>query len=284
MKKVAVIGATGRLAPIVINELIAQGFSVRALIRNIKKAKKLLPPTVELVEANLENVLSLSNGLNEIDYVYLNLSTELPNSKFQPELDGVNNIIEACKKNGVKRIFKISGLGAFRKDFAQGKTIFVNEIRLKGHELIKSSGIPYTFFHPSWFMESLELMFQKGNKLSGFKPIKHPIHWIAGKDYAKMVVNAMSKNLEGNQDYVIQGPEAITMHDALIRYSQSYTPPLKLSETPIGIIKFLGIFVPKFKIIGMMGEYFKDFKEEFIADETWNDIGKPTRTIETFKK
>lgn len=284
MKKIAVIGATGRLAPLVINELIAQGFSVRALVRNPKKAEKLLPPTVELVEANLENVLSLSHGLKDIDYVYLNLSTELPNSKFQPELDGVNNIIEACKQNSVKRIFKISGLGAFRKDFAEGKTIFVNEIRLKGHELIKTSGIPYTFFHPSWFMESLELMFQKGNKLNGFKPIKNPIYWIAGKDYAKMVVNSMRKNLEGNQNYVMQGPEAITMHDALIRYSQSFTPPLKLSETPIGIIKFLGIFVPKFKIIGMMGEYFKEFKEEFIADQTWDDLGKPTRTIETFKK
>ena len=127
-------------------------------------------------------------------------------------------------------------------------------------------------------------MFQKGNKLNGFKPIKYPIHWIAGKDYAKMVVNAMSKNLEGNQDYVMQGPEAITMHDALIRYSQSFTPPLKLSETPICIIKFLGIFFTKFKIIGMMGEYFKDFKEEFIADQTWKEIGRPILTIETYRK
>jgi hypothetical protein len=45
----------------------------------------------------------------------------------------------------------------------------------------------------------------------------------------------------------------------------------------------LGIFVPKFKIIGMMGENFKVFKEEFFADETWNDLGKSTRNIETFK-
>jgi uncharacterized protein YbjT (DUF2867 family) len=184
MKRLAVIGATGRLAPMVIKEMVDNDIYVRALVRNKEKASKLLPTSVEIVTADLEDVKSLINGLNNIDYIYLNLSTEYPNSKFQPEFDGIKNILKACEQNGIKRIFKISGLGAFRKDFAQGKKIFANEIRIKGHDLIMQSGVAYTFFHPSWFMESLELMFQKGNKLNGFKPIKHPIHWIAGKDYA----------------------------------------------------------------------------------------------------
>ena len=284
MKKVAVIGATGRLAPMVINEMIENGIFVRALVRNKEKASKLLPTSVEIATADLEDINSLIKGLNNIDYVYLNLSTDHPNSKFQPEFDGIRNILKACEQNGIRRIFKISGLGAFRKDFAQGKTIFVNEIRIKGHNLIIQSGIPYSFFHPSWFMESLELMFQKGNKINGFKPIKHPIHWIAGKDYAKMVVKAITTNTDINKDFIMQGPEAITMHDALLRYSKTFSPNLKISETPIGLIKFIGIFAPKLKIIGMMGEYFKDFKEEFIADQTWIELGKPTLTIETFKR
>jgi uncharacterized protein YbjT (DUF2867 family) len=284
MKRLAVIGATGRLAPIVIKEMVDNDIFVRALVRNKEKASKLLPTNVEIVTADLEDVNSLINGLKNIDYIYLNLSTEYPNSIFQPEFDGIKNILKACERNGIKRIFKISGLGAFRKDFAQGKTIFANEIRIKGHNLIMQSGVAYTFFHPSWFMESLELMFQKGNKLNGFKPIKHPIHWIAGKDYAKMVVNAIKNASIENKDYVMQGPESITMHDALLRYSKSFSPPLKVSETSIELIKIIGLIVPKFKIIGMMGEYFKDFKEEFIAGQTWKEIGRPTLTIETFRK
>jgi len=284
MKKIAVIGATGRLAPMVIKEMIENGIAVKALVRNTEKAKKVLPSEVEIVLADLEDVNSLIKGFANVDYVYLNLSTEHPDSKFQPECDGVRNVIKACESTGIKRIFKISGLGAFRKDFAQGKTIFVNEIRIKGQELIKSSGIPYTFFHPSWFMESLELMFQKGNKLNGFKPIKHPIHWIAGKDYSRMVINAIKNEGTENKDYIMQGPESITMHDALVRYSKTFSPPLKVSETPIKLIKIIGLLVSKFKIIGMMGEYFKDFKEEFIADQTWKEIGRPTLTIETYRK
>lgn len=284
MKKVAVIGATGRLASVVINEMVEKGIFVKALVRNIEKAKKLLPSEVEIIEADLEDVQSLIKGLKDVDYVYLNLSTEYPYSKFQPEFDGVRNILKACEQNGIKKIFKISGLGAYRKDFPQGKTIFVNEIRNRGQELIKQSKIPYTFFHPSWFMESLELMFQKGNSLNGFKTIKYPIYWIAGKDYARMVVKAIKENTGENKDYIMQGPEAVTMHDALVRYSRTFTPNLTISETPIGLIKIIGIFMPKFKIIGMMGEYFKDFKEEFIAEQTWGELGRPTLTIENFRK
>lgn len=284
MKKVAVLGATGRLALIVINEMIKNGFEVKALVRNKAKAAQLFSPEVEITYGELNDTRSLVEGLKGIDYVYLNLSAEHPVSKFQPEYDGVRNIIDACKETGVKRIFKISGLGAFRKDFPQGKTIFVNEIRIKGQDLIKQSNIPYTFFHPSWFMESLELMFRKGTKLNGFKPIKYPMYWIAGKDYAKMVVEAMMHHTIGNKDYIMQGPEAVTMHDALVRYSKTFSPPLKVSETPISLIRLLGILVPKLRVIGMMGEYFKDYQERFIAEETWRELGRPNCTIETFRE
>ncbi|MBD2769400.1 NAD(P)H-binding protein [Hymenobacter sp. BT664] len=283
MKNIAVIGATGNLAPLVIRQLVADGFAVKALVRDVVKAKRLLPAQVELVRADLEQVDSLVKGLQGVEAVYLNLSTATPNARFQPELDGVKNIIEACQRNRVARIFKISGLGAYRRDFAPGKTIFVNEIRGKGHELVKASGIAYSFFHPSWFMESLEFMFHKGSALKGFKPIRHPLYWIAGKDYARMVSKAMASNAEGNKDYVMQGPEAVTMHEALVRYSRLFRPVLKVSEFPIRLIKAIGIVVPQFKLLGMMGDYFQDFKEEFIAEETWAELGRPERTIETFR-
>lgn len=282
--EIAVIGATGRLAPVVIRQMVAEGLQVRALVRDVDKAKRLLPIGVTLVKADLKKLNELVKGLADVQKVYLNLSTETPDAEFQPERDGVRNIIAACKVNSVQRIYKISGLGAYRKDFAQGKTIFVNEIRSAGQKLIAESGIRYSFFHPSWFMESLDLMFRKGNKLTGFKPIKHPIHWIAGADYAKMVVRAMKREVQENKDYVMQGPEAVAMHDALLRYSRTFSPALSLNEVPISLVKFLGFFSNKFKILGMMGDYFQDFKEEFIAGTTWEELGRPELTIENFRE
>jgi len=92
MLKAAVIGATGRLAPVVINEMIANGFMVKALVRNTEKAAKMLPKDLELIKSDPEDVHSLIIGLKGINNVYLNLSTDHPKSEFQPEFDGVRNI------------------------------------------------------------------------------------------------------------------------------------------------------------------------------------------------
>lgn len=281
-KKIAVIGATGRLAGPVVNEL-AKHYEVTAVVRNLEKAKS-LPPGVRVVQADLQDVEGLKKALQGQEHLYLNLNTERPDAPFQPEYDGVANILEAVQGGGVRRIFKISGLGAYRPDFAVGKRYFANEVREKGHELIRKSGIAWTFFHPSWFMESLELMMRRGDTLNGFKPLPHPFHWIAGADYARMVARAVELNTGGNRDYAIQGPETLTMSEALHRYARCFSPVLKVRETPVGMLKFLGLFIPQLKAVGQMGDYFSTFQESFIGGPAWEELGKPGMRIEDFAK
>lgn len=262
---------------------LAKQYEVTAVVRNPEKAKS-LPPGVRVAQADLQDVQSLKQALQGQEYLYLNLNTELPDAPFQPEHQGVANILEAVRGGGVKRIFKISGLGAYRPDFAVGKRYFANEVREKGHELIRESGIAWTFFHPSWFMESLELMMRKGDTLNGFKPLPHPFYWIAGADYARMVASAVELNTGENRDYAIQGPEALTMSEALRRYARCFTPTLKVRETPVGMLKFLGLFIPQLKGVGLMGDYFSVFKETFIGSPAWEELGKPGMRIEDFAK
>ena len=49
IKSIAFIGATGRLALPVIKVLAENGFAIRAIVRNVEKAKQLLPSNVEIV-------------------------------------------------------------------------------------------------------------------------------------------------------------------------------------------------------------------------------------------
>jgi hypothetical protein len=52
-KLVGVIGATGGVGRLCVAALLERGFSVRAIVRDKVKAQELLPPSIELVEADM---------------------------------------------------------------------------------------------------------------------------------------------------------------------------------------------------------------------------------------
>ena len=52
-KLVGVIGATGGVGRLCAAALLEKGFSVRAIVRDKVKAQELLPPSIELVEADM---------------------------------------------------------------------------------------------------------------------------------------------------------------------------------------------------------------------------------------
>jgi uncharacterized protein YbjT (DUF2867 family) len=60
-RTVAVIGATGKLAIPVVKELV-KSFQVRAIARSPDKARAVLPASVEIVQGDLKDPISLING------------------------------------------------------------------------------------------------------------------------------------------------------------------------------------------------------------------------------
>lgn len=287
VKKIAFIGITGNLAPFVYNELLKKGIQIKALVRNPQKLidSEKFPSEIEVVKADLKDIDSLGEGFKGVDAVYLNLSTTSENAEFQPEIDGVKDVIKVSKEQGINRIFHVSAVTAAYPEFARGADVFVNKIRKKGYKLLKDSGIPVTFFHCSWVMDVLEYGMRKGDTVNGFKPVKHPIYWIAGKDFGEMAVTAVvNSNHNETKDYLMQGKEAILFEDAVKRYAATFSPNLKVKIAPYWILKTIGLFNKEVKFFAQMAKFFKDYKEELRAEQTWNELGHPTRTIETFKE
>ena len=282
IKKIAFIGATGNLAPFTYNELIKEGIQIKALVRNLDKAKH-FPSEIELLKGDLNNLNSLRELINDVDAIYLNLSTHDSKASFQPEIHGVKNVITVAREKNIKRIFHVSAVTAAFPEFANGAEIFINQIRKTGYNLLKNSGIPITFFHCSWIMDTIEFAMRKGDTLQAFKPIHHPMYWLAGKDLGRMIANAVTQSDHNlTKDYIMQGKEAITFEDALTRYAAIHSPKLKVQMAPIWLLKIIGIFNKDARLAGKMGSFFSNFKEEFKADETWKELGKPVYTIENF--
>jgi len=285
IRKSVVIGATGRLGVPVVAEL-AKAFQVRAIVRSPEKARAALPSNVEIVQGDLRDIPSLRAGLEGADAIYINLSTETADLTlpFYEEREGVQNLMAAVQGLDIQYIAKIGALGAYPPAVEVIRNNIVpNIIRIEGHKIIAASGIPHTFFAPTFFMELLPEMIEK-HTLQWIGNTNLKFYWISAADYAQQVVKAFQNPEKMPEHCPIQGPEAVSVKQAMEKFVRNYDPTLKTRIVPLWLIQALGLFNPKMKFIGHLFAYFSRHEDPFYADETWRDLGRPMMTIEHFAK
>lgn len=280
-KTIAVIGATGRLAQPVIRQLIWHGFQVKAVVRNLEKAKQLLPESAIPVQGDIFNKSSLIHAFKGVDYVYINLSSDdvTPNQAKYAEREGIQNIVEACHFTGVGQILKISALGAY--PFVEHENdILQNQIRRQGHAYIEQSGIPYTIFHPTWFLDTIFW----GIKKDTFQWVGKPVgfYWANSEDYAVQVIEAIDNPTAFDTHYPVQGSEKLDYVQVIDRLKASFNPRLKMQVMPLWLVRTLGIFSPKMSHLAQLFGFYEKKNEAFYAQKTWNELGKPRTSLEEF--
>lgn len=280
-KTIAVIGATGRLAQPVIRQLLWHGFQVKAVVRNLDKAKQLLPESVTLVQGDIFKKSGLIHAFKGVDYVYINLSSDdvTPNQAKYAEREGIQNIVEACQFTGIGQILKISALGAY--PFVEHeKDILQNQIRRQGHAYIEQSGIPYTIFHPTWFLDTVFW----GIKKDTFQWIGKPVgfYWTNSDDYAVQVIEAIDNPNAFDAHYAVQGSEKLDYVQVIDRLKASFNPRLKMQVMPLWLVRTLGIFSPKMSHLAQLFGFYEKTNEAFYAQKTWNELGRPRTSLEEF--
>ncbi|MVM34041.1 NAD(P)H-binding protein [Spirosoma sp. HMF4905] len=283
---IAVIGATGMLGQPVAQELIKAGFAVRIIARDVPKTLSLFPDT-EVVSGDLRSVAGLKDSLRGIDVVYLNLSIKQNEKRtdFHAEAGGLINLIEAAKFAGVRRISYLSSI-IMRYQGMNGFNWWVFDVKQEAVRLIKASGVPYSIFYPSCFMDSINGTQRVGRfiLLVGRSAVKP--WYVAANDYGKQMVRAFLIAQDGqNQEYVIQGPEAVTQHEVAERFVASYRHgKLQILTTPPFLMQLGRPFSAQADYGWHITEALNNYPETFEAAQTWVDLGKPKTTIELFAK
>ncbi|GAA4403782.1 hypothetical protein GCM10023187_20170 [Nibrella viscosa] len=284
IRTVAVIGATGMLGRPVTNALTNAGFAVRVIARDPASARRLFPQA-DVVPGDLTDVSSLIPALQEQDAVYLNLSvgqTERP-ADFHTETDGIRNLLQAARQTSLKRIGYLSSL-VMNYQGMNGFYWWVFGVKQEAVRLLTASGIPHSIFYSSTFMESLLYTQRQRNwiMLAGTSPVQ--LHYIAGQDYGRQVARAFQIAVDGqNQAYVIQGPEPLTQTEAARQLARHYTKAkLSVITTPHWILKMAGQLAPLINYGAHITEALNMYPETFGAEQTWQDLGKPSLTIKAF--
>ncbi len=284
IKKIGIIGATGMLGKPVVNALLTSGFEVYAMVRDIIQAKIELPIGVHLVVGDINNPAEIENFLTNVEAVHLNLSVK-PNEtlgEFHTEEQGLKLFLEIARRKNIKRISYLSSL-VMNYQGANDFDWWVFRIKLEAVRQIKNSGVPYTIFYPSSFMENFLNIQKAGSKIQLAGNSKQKMYYIAGQDYAKQVANSYKLLKEENRDYPVQGLKGYIADDAakiFIRYYKREN--LKIQKTPLFLIQLLGKFSPKFFYVGKIIEALNNYPEKFQSELTWKELGKPILTIEEF--
>ena len=279
MQKILFIGASGMLGKPVALELMRAGFPVTFLARDVEKMKKLFP-NAAVVKGDVFDIASLETAMAGQEIVYLNLSVAQSSKKTepQPEREGINNIIEAAKKTSVKRIVYLSSL-IKNYEGMNGFNWWAFQIKHAAVNAIKKSGLNYSIFYPSTFMECLDKQMLQGTRIMLAGKSEAPMWFIAGKDYGVQVAWAMKKAGNDNQEYVIQGLEPFTSDEASKVFIENAKSKIKIMRAPLAPLKYLGIFNQRMNYAYHICEALNKYPEKFESENTWNDLGKPSTTL-----
>ncbi len=283
--KILFIGATGMLGKPVANALLKAGHTVTLFGRNENKLRNLFPQAT-IIKGDVFDKESLAKAMQGQEAVYMNLSVN-PASRQkdpQPEREGLDNIIAAAKECAVQRLSCISSLVHLYNGM-NGYSWWAFTIKHSAVKRIKASGIPYSIFYPSIFMDTYPFQMMRGNKITMVGDSIMPMWFIAAEDFGKQVVNSFAIAGNESKEYAIQGPDPYTFSEANKIFINNYKKAtLKVMKAPIGLMKFFGNFSAKFNYVWHICDALNKYPEKFESEQTWKELGKPEITLAAFAK
>ncbi|MFQ4141246.1 NAD(P)H-binding protein [Chlorogloeopsis sp. ULAP02] len=149
--KAFVAGATGETGRRIVEELIARGIPVRALVRDIQKARSILPAEAELVQGDVLDRQSLTTALGDCTVLLCATGAKPsfdPTGPYKVDYEGTKNLVDAAKTKGIEHFVLVSSLAA--SQFFHPLNLFwlILVWKKQAEEYIQKSGLTYTIVRP----------------------------------------------------------------------------------------------------------------------------------------
>jgi uncharacterized protein YbjT (DUF2867 family) len=278
INRVLVIGATGVAGEPVARKLAKLGYTVRLLTKNVERARERFSPPFEVTLGDVRDPDSIACAIEDCDGVHLSVSPS-SNDDHPEDFEPVaaRNVAAAARVAGVQRITYVSGSTAFRKNDRFAPT----RAKLDAEEAIRESGVPWTVFCPSWFMESLT-RFINNKKAHVFGKFRHPWNWVAAEDFGRMVATSYGLDEVLGKRLHIHGPQGFTLPQTLDMYRMVVEPELEISQVALWKLRMLALISgkPGLKKILPFMRYMGRTPEGGDPDEANRLLGKPQMTLE----
>ncbi|MGI5230648.1 SDR family oxidoreductase [Actinoallomurus sp. CA-142502] len=200
-----VTGVTGLNGSAVVRELAREGVAVRAMVRDLAKARGAeVPSTVEVVEGDMLRPRTLGPALDGVERVLL---ISAANERL---VEAQTGFIDAAKAAGVEHVVKFSGRAC---DPESGFRFARMHAEIERY--LRASGMHWTMLRPSAFMQ---VYFREVPSMTGDGVLSLPmgdasIAPVDVADIAKVAAALLQGKGEADRRYEMTGPESLTLDE-----------------------------------------------------------------------
>jgi len=175
---VLVAGATGRTGSHVVSELLANGYRVRAFVRDVDEAREKLGTDVDYAVGDVRQRETIDAALDGATAIISAIGAGREDPSNGPEFvdyGGTKNLVEAAADAHLEHFVMISSGGVTHEDHVLNK-MFNNVLiwKFKGEEVVRNSGVVYTIVRPGGLIDKPggenEVVFDQGDTASGMIP------------------------------------------------------------------------------------------------------------------
>jgi len=271
---ILIIGATGTIGTQLVAQLRKEEHSLRVFTRNPEKAAK-FGKDVEIAVGNLDDEKSLVAAMRGVERFFLITSSTQQDK----------NALAAAKETGASHVVKISTQEAGWTP-VQGHGHWHKE----REELIRASGLSWTFLRPSMFMnfalvwvpsiraENAIYCAGGDGKLGAVDP------W----DVAAVARVALTCPGHANKAYELTGPELLNFGDMAAVLSKVLGRPIRHVDIPEAAQRdtFTKMGLPKYTVDGLLETFslVRAGRFAYLTQDVEKVTGNRPRTFETWTR
>lgn len=227
-KRILLAGGTGYLGAYVLEELLEQGYTTRAVVRDLKKMK-IQNSSLEIVEGEVTKQDTLKGICDQIDVVISSVGiTRQKDGLTYMEVDyqANLNLLEEAKRGGVQQFIYVSAING---DKYRDLKIF--EAKERFVDALKASGLDYLVLRPNGFFSDMKdfLTMAKNGRVYLFGDGMYQLNPIHGADLAKYCVDCIGNEAS---ELSIGGPDVFTQNELAELALKAWGNKVKIVHLP----------------------------------------------------
>jgi uncharacterized protein YbjT (DUF2867 family) len=149
--KAFVAGATGETGRRIVQELVDRQIPVRALVRDLSRARAILPAGVELIVGDVLDLGSITKAIGDSTVILCATGAKPsldPTGPYQVDYQGTKNLVDAARSQDIEQFVFVSSLCV--SNFFHPLNLFwlILWWKQQAEQYLKTSGLNYTIVRP----------------------------------------------------------------------------------------------------------------------------------------